>query len=925
MTRVNNKKYFKYWGKASREDESFHLLPYHCLDVAVVGKVLLERSPRLLKRLAHLTGMTEVLFVRWMTFFLALHDLGKFADGFQNLRPDILEILQQRKSKCQYSERHDSLGYYLWYEYLRSEFKQAGIVQDISTGRRQNAVEECLKCWMKAVTGHHGQPPKAINSPARDYFKLPQDLEAATVFIHDLAELLLPSDRAFPAVDLHSQQLASWWISGFTVLCDWLGSSRSVSEFDSQPGDLTEYWQNSPEWANNIIESNELLPATPANEVMLEEFFGENMQQSIVMTPLQEKVSTLLLGEGPQLFLLEDVTGAGKTEAAIILLHRLLANKQASGFYFGLPTMATANAMYDRLAKVYRKLYTSEINPSLVLAHGARNLNKSFRQSFLKLAFGESENNGDDTITASSHCSAWLADNRKKALLAEAGVGTIDQALLGILPSRHQSLRLLGLLDKVLLVDEVHACDSYMHTLLCGLLRAHSSAGGSAILLSATLPQKQRQSLIDAFSDGLGSSKSIIRKSSFTDYPLLTHYYAGNLHEEKIGTRKSVERQVDVETIESEEGVFKCIAESISRGQCVCWIRNTVKDACNAYTQMQLKYPEYRIIMFHARFAMADRLVIEERVIKYFGPRSNAEQRRGRLLIATQVVEQSLDLDFDVMISDLAPIDLIIQRAGRLRRHTRDSAGERIEGADQRGKAKLFIHSPPWTEQPNSNWLKNYMPGTAAVYENQDGVLWMGLMLLRKNGFFRMPEDARILIEGVYADAAIENYPQGLSESALKEEGDRMAKVSQGRMNLLKLELGYQREDQNIWWDEAVTPTRLGDESITVYLARWHKGKLSPWVVESENLWAGSAITIRKTVIAAEAKDTEILKSIIDQVRESLPAKGKWGVLLPLIQAENDLWQGCAMNQKGESIVYYYSLNFGFMTEKFQGRYGAPE
>ena len=181
-----------------------------------------------------------------------------------------------------------------------------------------------------------------------------------------------------------------------------------------------------------------------------------------------------------------------------------------------------------------------------------------------------------------------------------------------------------------------------------------------------------------------------------------------------------------------------------------------------------------------------------------------------------------------------------------------------------------------------------------------------------------------MLFRSVYSDEARQNLPQGLSESALKEEGDRMAEISQGRMNLLKLELGYQREEQNIWWDEAVTPTRLGDESITVYLARWQNGELKPWITEGEYPWASSTLTMRKSVIAQEAQDTGIPESILNEVRETLPAKGKWGVLLPLTQTEDGFWEGIGCNQKGESTMFYYDSNLGFMTERIQGHLIVP-
>ena len=133
---------------------------------------------------------------------------------------------------------------------------------------------------------------------------------------------------------------------------------------------------------------------------------------------------------------------------------------QGSGIYFALPTMATANAMYARMRAVYKKMFDTAAYPSLVLAHGSREMAKEFQQSIVPDNSSLESHYANDEMAAAAHCNAWLADNKKKALLADVGVGTIDQALLAILPSQHQSLRMLGLLHKILIVDEVHACDA---------------------------------------------------------------------------------------------------------------------------------------------------------------------------------------------------------------------------------------------------------------------------------------------------------------------------------------------------------------------------------------------------------------------------------------------------------------------------------
>ena len=415
------------------------------------------------------------------------------------------------------------------------------------------------------------------------------------------------------------------------------------------------------------------------------------MQEYAINEPLNDK---------PQLFILEDVTGAGKTEAALILTHRLLSAGLADGLYVALPTMATANAMYQRVGKVYRRFYESSDLPSLILAHGARDLSDLFHESvFLSehqaadLNYKEGHDEREQELSAAAYCSAWLADNRKKALLADVGVGTLDQALLAVLPARHQSLRLLGLGRKVLLVDEVHAYDSYMQKLLDALLEMHARQGGSVILLSATLPQTMRENLVEAFHCGLGDETPEIRSDA---YPLATHSPTAGECEKHIDTREEAKRTVMVKQLDAEYAIAEHIHQAVSNGQCVCWIRNTVKAARESHrTLAQSQWMnKNHLHLFHSRFAMVDRIKIEEKTLKRFGDESNHEDRKGQVLIATQVVEQSLDLDFDVLITDLAPIDLIIQRAGRLRRHIRDAQGNRIRDVntkDQRGSAILYL------------------------------------------------------------------------------------------------------------------------------------------------------------------------------------------------------------------------------------------
>jgi len=901
--------YYKYWGKASIGDSTgaaWHMLPYHCLDVGAVGEQLLQSHQHLCGYLATLTGMNEADFRRWAVYLLVLHDIGKFAVTFQALRPDLLNSLQQRNTN-KTSKRHDTLGFLLWQKKIKALMRELGLLPATASQRNTPAGQLAMDIWMAAMTGHHGTPPESANILLDDPFEN-LDQQAAMDFVRDLTDLLIPDRPSFPVHDPHAINQASWWLAGFAVLCDWIGSNTKHFPYHDQPLPLDNYWQTARQQADTAIADTGLLPKAVATSLELEQLIDN--ATSVEATPLQALAEQIDLHRGPQLFILEDVTGAGKTEAALLLAQRLMADGHAHGIYFGLPTMATANAMYKRLGKQgYRQLYQADSQPSLVLAHGAAFLSDGFRQSIVASQIPP-DGEYDGLPAAAAHCNQWLADNRKKALLADMGIGTLDQALLAILPSRHQSLRLLGLLGKVLIVDEVHACDAYMHPLLCRLLRAHAAAGGSAILLSATLPQRQRQDLTDAFGKGLGVESQSL--SSF-DYPLLTDVHAQAATEVAMATRESVRRAVRVEYLESEEAVEAAIYEAAQEGQCVCWIRNTVADAREAYTRLQEQYPDWPVGLFHARFAMADRLDIERRVLDSFGRDSRHEHRVGRVLIATQVVEQSLDLDFDQLITDLAPIDLIIQRAGRLRRHRRDARGNPIEGQDHRGTPVLGLHTPEWQDEPGDDWFAQHFHRGAAIYPDH-GQLWLGLKLLRISGGFRMPEDARTLIEGVYGPDA--EIPEGLQVRSNDAQGDAKARQSIAMLNELKIELGYNDGATNRWWDDTQTPTRLGEPTSTIWLGRWEKGQLKPWRDDRPFAWQQSSLSLRSDLITKPLATDEIPQEVIDACLETLPAKGKWGVLLPLIQNEEGTWEGRATNGHGENICFRYSPIHGLITER---------
>jgi len=898
---TNHSDYWLYWGKADRKPPeggaSCHLLVYHSLDVAAVGYEYLACSDTFKRLLSnHIPVNDETIFLDWLAFWLSLHDLGKFAQAFQEQLPDLVRGLRGREYGTEirkiYDKRHDTLGWWLWKEKLEGE-----IASERWFGEASDFLSrKLLDAWAQAVMGHHGQPPESslLNVDWQNYFHR-DDALAAWSFTQEMRKLFLsrkeladlPCLPDMEAFSKRSQRL-SWWIAGLTVLADWLGSNRDFFPYCDEPMHLPDYWDIARQRARTALSASGVLARGKLGEQAFEQLFPGIATPS----PLQQWACEARVSAHPQLFILEDVTGAGKTEAAVMLAHRLIAAEAANGFFIGLPTMATANAMYGRIAQVFARLFGSDA--SLALAHGQRTLVEDFAASVLPAGPCAPDSRQQDS-SATARCTAWLADHNKRALLAAAGVGTLDQALLAVLYSRHQSLRLLGLLGKVLIVDEVHACDTYMQKVLEVLLEFHARSGGSAVLLSATLAHQMKQSLLRAFARGREQEAPSLTEEA---YPLVTVWRGDAptvLEETPLDTRKAVSRNVHLSYLSEEADVLRIIGEALDAGRCVCWMRNTIGDAFAAWKKFRDRLDDEHLILFHSRFALEDRLAIEARILECFGKESDAGKRRGKLVIATQVVEQSLDADWDVVISDLAPIDRLIQRAGRLLRHCRDEEGNTLkeQGADQRGEARLYVYGPAWTEAPRADWLRATLPGTAAVYEDH-GKMWLSAKAMQREKMI-MPDEARGLIESVFGDGIA--LPDALQANAGQMEGRKYAHANDGKMNALWFADGYTREGFD-WWEETKAPTRTCEKSVQVILVCWEAGGLRPWsrkpCKDVRHALAYSTLSIpeRQISTGTEPSDPEQRQAWRGMLK-SLPGQGQWSVLL-MLEKTDGIWQGWA-------------------------------
>jgi CRISPR-associated endonuclease/helicase Cas3 len=854
--------YLRFWGKqrgAIEGGSSWHAAAYHCLDVAASARALLEANDLLRRQLAELLAIPDQQVVDLLTFWMALHDVGKFSAPFSAQIEDLWLPEMGERATVPDTPRHGEAGFLLW-----DKVVAADIAAWFPDGRR-------LVPLARAIFGHHGKPVAERLPATVTHVYRPFGLQAARDFVRDAGTLLLSAP-----IHLERERLvrASFAVAGVAVMADWVGSSAAFT-YHNEPMLLTTYWNSCAlETARSAVREFGLVPCRTAPERSLVKLMGDERFNDL--TPMQRWASNASLNNAPTLYIVEDTTGAGKTETALILAHRLIASGRASGAYFALPAMATANALYGRLAKAYLNLFAEGLRPSLVLAHAARDLDRRFTEGLFYVS--------DPPSGAEAQCSAWIADNRRRSFLAQLGVGTVDQALLAVLPSRFQSVRLAGLMQRVLIIDEAHAYDAYMGQEIEHLLRAHAQLGGSAIVLSATLPQETRKRLIVAYGGRVEEASN--------EYPLATWATpSAPVVQTPIDPRQMNVRQVPVRLVQTVEEGDALALDAARQGQAVLRIRNTVGDAVETYDQLSRQH--HRVELFHARYAQIDRQQREREVLARYGLKSGPQQRLGWLLVATQVVEQSLDLDFDLIVSDIAPVDLLIQRAGRLWRHTRP---DRVPTA----RRQLVVVTPDPVADPTTGWLPSAFARTARVYQDVTS-LWLTARALANAGMIDAPSGLRPLIEAVYGGAARSNLPKGIviASNVAKQRADVDRGMATGR--LLPLQNGY--APAQMWEDDDAAQTRLSEPTRTWRLASAVNGRVLPWASlwtderDYRRLWALSQVAVL-TYQLDEPQPAGDDQDLVDaELARWKPWEREQYRLLLLRQSGTGVWIGSAQSK----------------------------
>lgn len=534
---------------------------------------------------------------------------------------------------------------------------------------------------------HHGYSPNVTNLATDEVFGGPAWQQRREELVAGLKAAL---QTEFPAVtsDLQARVLA-----GFTTVSDWIGSG---SLFD----DPAEDWQ--PHIKQALDEAGFVQP-TLKQDLSFADIFkwqAREVQQCFI-----EHVTH------PGIYVLEAPMGLGKTEAALYAAYRMLETKQATGIYFALPTQLTSDKIHDRVGEFLKQILDdNSLHQQPLLLHG---------NAWLKTELGEEGNPGGSWFQAS-----------KRGILAPFAVGTIDQALMAVMNVKHGFVRTFGLAGKVVILDEVHSYDSYTGTILDELVKALRQLHCTVIILSATLTGQRRSVLLNSVSTN-------------QSYPLISAApKTGGLIEQTVADCADV--SVIVQQCQDDSAAIEESLRRAEQGQQVLWVENTVAEAQKTYTLLAARdcSPKIECGLLHSRFLKIDREHNENNWTGLYGKDgSNERTQCGRILVGTQVLEQSLDIDADFLVSRFAPSDMLLQRIGRLWRHDLT-----LRHDNARREVWLLM---PGLEQAIDNPALAF-GSTANVYSPY--VLCRSLQVWQSRQQVSVSGQIREIIEATYAD-----------------------------------------------------------------------------------------------------------------------------------------------------------------------------
>lgn len=666
----------------------------HCLNVGVVAEAVVSGlSPRV----ASILPSGSVLLA-------ALHDIGKISLGFQAKCPAWLAAqpfdAETRKNIAYSCSDHALVGQYHLQELLRKTRAHG---------------------WAVAIGAHHGKVKGRTLQPPREALAEWATAQRDRVTAELLAVFGPPPAHGPAKFPDSRDDPALWLLAGLVTVADWIGSNEAFFSAETH-GTPDETRARARRALRQIGWPGGGLLSRPFTEVF---GFPPNPLQSAVLSRLN----------GPALVVIEAPMGRGKTEAALALAHSLIIGGHHHGLYFALPTQVTSNRIHLRVADFLRQALADDAH--LRLAHGSSWLEDTadvkIEPSYHNGPFAEEEN----PCTNATEARSWFA-SAKQALLAPYGVGTIDQALLGMVAVKHFFVRRFALAGKVVVLDEVHSYDVYTGSLVTALVRELRLLGCTVIVLSATLTAARRRELLAAVgAEEPTTSEAYPLVSLARDDHSVEHITLPHAEETTISLRAA--------TITEEETIAELVSRA-EQGQHVLWIRNTVVEAQAAFrwvrgetTVAAAPHEQIALGLLHSRFPLHRRQQLEAIWLERLG-KHRAAGGPGSILIATQVVEQSVDIDLDFIVSDLAPSDMLLQRLGRLWRHPR---GNRAAAQPQ-----FWVRLPEMTAT-DSKLLKRQLGRSGRVYA--PWVLLRSASVFATHTTVTLPTNIRPLLETTYA------------------------------------------------------------------------------------------------------------------------------------------------------------------------------
>lgn len=577
--------------------------------------------------------------------------------------------------------------------------------------------------WAMSAGGHHGSYPTAKvrnnlgkpGGPVELDFRWPDLLRREL-----LAELLdvfgpLPTEEITIGSRVH-------WLTGFVTFCDWIGSNTEWFPLHSGSplGDrfTPASARDGAEEALDLIGWHRRA-VSPG--LSFSGLFSRSEPVQFSPRPLQETL--IALADQPGLYIVEAPMGVGKTEAALAAGYRRWTEGDERGLYFALPTQLTSNRIHDRISGFLANVINDR--SIQVLAHGNAWLSEDRTRSFSP---ADSSTGNDDAKEACR----WFASSRKP-LLAPFGTGTIDQALMACIGAKHSALRLFALSGKVVVIDEVHSYDPYTSALVDQLVRWLLEVGCTVIVLSATLTAKRRREMITK----AGADEPFPPPSA---YPLVTKVIGGSATHHGVADPAIRETTVHLtHLIAGYPDFIEKAASAAESGACVLIIRNTVALAQQTFREIKaaLRDDTIPVGLLHSRFPQFQRQKTEEDWMELLG-KDPSRRPKGCVLVATQVVEQSVDIDADLLITDLAPTDLLLQRIGRLHRHDR----QRPAGFEN-PCCWIFHPAVDWASE--SKVIKKAIGPSAFIYPPI--TLYFAQEIWSKLGTVRLPDGIRDLLE----------------------------------------------------------------------------------------------------------------------------------------------------------------------------------